>query len=150
VVTSLAEQGWISSALAENGILRRAPYRIWAGMLDVAILSCACTWGEQHHRSQILQIIYQECGRPVRIRDEDTLTVYRVIDPQTGELIDNGDRVEGQTIGADGDAPRLIVFCDELSPDRRVGQERRRSMYVGVDWAAPRSRRSWSPTRNAV
>lgn len=60
-----------------------------------------------------LQIVYQERERPLRIRDDDTPKHYRIIDPRTGDLLEKGYRVEGQTIGADGDLPRVIVFCDE-------------------------------------
>jgi len=60
-----------------------------------------------------LQIIYQANGGILSPMREDGLPLrYRIIDPTTGELVEEGQHVPGQPIWDSRSLPRLVVFQD--------------------------------------
>lgn len=73
-----------------------------------------------------LQITYQEHGGTLAPMREDGLPRhYRVVDPCTGETVEDGIRVPGQPITDPRGGPRLVIFFDhgEPSHDRRSTSE---------------------------
>ena len=60
-----------------------------------------------------LQITYQQNGGPLMPMREDGLPRrYRIVDPRTGETIEQGQRLPRQAIEDSGDRPRVIIFYD--------------------------------------
>jgi hypothetical protein len=60
-----------------------------------------------------LQITYQENGGPLMAMREDGLPLhYRVVDPYSGETVDEGERVPGQPIADSRGRARLVIFYD--------------------------------------
>jgi hypothetical protein len=60
-----------------------------------------------------LQITYQEHGGPLTPMREDGLPMhYRVVDPCSGETVDEGDRVPGQPIADPHGRARLVICYD--------------------------------------
>jgi hypothetical protein len=60
-----------------------------------------------------LQITYQEHGGPLMPMREDGLPMhYRVVDPCSGETVDEGDRVPGQPVADPHGRARLVIFYD--------------------------------------
>jgi hypothetical protein len=58
-----------------------------------------------------LQITYlEDGGLLIPMREDGLPSSYRIIDPRTGETIENGERVPGKPIGDTGNGPRLVIF----------------------------------------
>ncbi|MEV0231975.1 DUF4038 domain-containing protein [Nonomuraea sp. NPDC050786] len=60
-----------------------------------------------------LHLIYQENGVPLRpVREEGLPARYRIVDPRTGRVLEQGEREPGQQIGGECQAPRVVVLHD--------------------------------------
>ena len=58
-----------------------------------------------------LQITYLEDGGPLIPMSEDGVPRhYRIVDPRTGETIEDGEREPGKSVGPTGAGPRLVIF----------------------------------------
>jgi hypothetical protein len=83
-----------------------------------------------------LQLTYQETGGLVLPMCEDGLPRrYRIVDPRTGAITAEGERVPGRPIETAGEELRLMIFCDEASrrsePHNARGPPRLRMLRRG-------------------
>ncbi|GAB4181789.1 MAG: DUF4038 domain-containing protein [Roseiflexaceae bacterium] len=71
-----------------------------------------------------LYLCYAANGGPLVIfADQQVPRRYRIVDPRTGALVREGVRESANPIVADdGGAPRVYIFCDEISADSVIVQ----------------------------
>jgi hypothetical protein len=61
-----------------------------------------------------LQITYQANGGPLMpMRDDGLPSCYRIVDPRTGETVEQGTRAAGCPIDGHAGDPRVVIFCDD-------------------------------------
>jgi hypothetical protein len=65
-----------------------------------------------------LAITYQENGGPLMpMRDDDLPRHYRIVDPRTGDTVEEGERRQGMPIDLAPGQPRIVVFHDAAPAD---------------------------------